>query len=317
MSIFEEAKELRKIWGAFRASRVLITANNYRIFDHFTRPQSARTISKKLNIDSRATEILLDALTGLGLLRKKENRYSNTDISKQFLVSGSSYYQGDIIRHADTLWKNWSALDDVIKTGKPSRNARDHEAFILGMHNLASLKAKDVIQLIGLKGVETALDLGGGPGTYSIEMARKGVHVTLIDYPETVEIAKRLLKKEIVNIINFISGDFLSDNIGAGYDLIFISQILHAYSDKDNLDLLKKCKKSLNNGGRIVIQEFYISKDRTHPVQSALFSMNMLVNTQGGRCYSPEEIKSWLTKIRLKNIRETLIDDSVLITGKN
>jgi len=48
----------------------------------------------------------------------------------------------------------------------------------------------------GLKGVKTALDLGGGAGTYSIEMAKRGVSGTLFDRPETIEIAKRVIEKE-------------------------------------------------------------------------------------------------------------------------
>lgn len=313
--ILEEAKELRKIWSGFRQARVLITANNYRVFDHLTKPQSAKTISKKLNIDLRAAEILLDALTGLGLLRKHRSRYINARIASRFLVYGSPYYQGDIIRHADTLWKNWSGLDEVVKTGKPYHKVRNHEAFILGMHNLASLKAKYVIKLIGLKGVKIALDLGGGPGTYSIEMAKKGVNVTLFDFPETIDIAKKVIKRSRINGINFISGDFMNDDIGQSYDLIFISQILHAYSATDNLQLIRKCRRALNEGGRIIIQEFYISKDRTQPAQNVLFSVNMLVNTIGGRCYSPDEIKTWFLKAGLKNIDERFIDDNVIIIG--
>jgi 2-polyprenyl-3-methyl-5-hydroxy-6-metoxy-1,4-benzoquinol methylase len=314
-SILEEVKELRKIWSGFRPARVLLTANNYRVFDHLTKPQSARTISKKLSTDLRATEILLDALTGIGFVKKKKNRYSNSPVASKFLISNKPYYQGDILRHANTLWKNWSGLDEVIKTGKPYHRERDREVFILGMHNIALLKAKEIIKIIGLTGVKTALDLGGGPGTYSIEMAKKGVKVTLFDYPETIMIAKRVIEKEKMNGINLVSGDFTSDDIGKGYDLIFVSQILHAYSEEDNLQIIKKCKKALNSGGRIVIHEFYISKDRAHPAHGALFSVNMLVNTSGGRCYSSEEIKSWLLKAGLKNIRERIVDDNVLITG--
>ncbi|MEW6675527.1 MAG: methyltransferase dimerization domain-containing protein [Nitrospirota bacterium] len=220
--ILEQAKELREIWSGFRSARVLLTANNYRVFDYLTKLQSVRAISEKLNTDLRATRILLDALTGLGLLKKKKKMYSNSPLSSKFLVSGQPYYQGDILRHADTLWQNWSGLDEVMKTGKPCHKAHDQEAFILGMHNLASLKAKDIIKAIGLKGVKTALDLGGGPGTYSIEMAKKGANVILFDSPETIEIAKRIVEKEGIKGINFIEGDFLSDDIGRGYDLIFI-----------------------------------------------------------------------------------------------
>jgi len=314
--ILEESKKLGELWRGFWSARVLLTANNYRVFDYLQKLQSARTISKKLNTDLRATEILLDALTGLGLLKKRNGRYLNTPLSEKFLVSGRPYYQGDILSHADVLWKNWSELDEVIKTGKPNRKAFNQEAYILGMHNSASLKAKEVINTIGLKGVKNALDLGGGAGTYSIEMVKRGVNVTLFDRPQTIEIAKGVINKEGIKGINFIAGDFLSDDIGKSYDLIVISQVLHAYPEKDNLYVLKKCKKALNKCGRIVIQEFYVSRDRTKPAQGALFSVNMLVNTEGGRCYSSEEIRIWFLKTGFKKIQKQLIADSVLVIAE-
>lgn len=47
----------------------------------------------------------------------------------------------------------------------------------------------------------------------------------------------------------------------------------------------------------------------------ALFSVNMLVNTAGGRCYPPGEIKNWLSRAGLKELEEKLLDDTVLISG--
>ena len=314
--ILEQSKELRKIWGGFQGARVLLTANNYRVFDYLKKQKAAAGLAKDIGADKRATEILLDALTGLGLLKKQKGQYKNSSLASQFLISGSPYYQGDIIRHADTLWQNWSGLDNVVKTGKPHHVSHDHRAFILGMHNLALLKADNVLKAVGLKGVKKALDLGGGPGTYTIEMAKKGISVTIFDTPETIEIAKEVIKKSGVKNINFLQGDFLADDFGRDYDLIFISQILHAYSEDDNIMVLKKCRNALNKNGRIVIQEFFIDKDRTHPVQAALFSINMLANTSGGRCYSPEEIKRWYLKTGFRKIQKQLLADSVLISAK-
>ena len=314
--ILEQSKELRKIWGGFQGARVLLTANNYRVFDYLKKQKAAAGLAKDIGADKRATEILLDALTGLGLLKKQKGQYKNSSLASQFLVSGSPYYQGDIIRHADTLWQNWSGLDNVVKTGKPHHVSHDHRAFILGMHNLAVLKASNVLKAVGLKGVKKVLDLGGGPGTYTIEMAKKGISVTIFDTPETIEIAKEVIKKSGVKNINFLQGDFLADDFGRDYDLIFISQILHAYSEDDNIMVLKKCRNALNKNGRIVIQEFFIDKDRTHPVQAALFSINMLANTSGGRCYSPEEVKRWYLKTGFRKIQKQLLADSVLISAE-
>ncbi|MBI5740523.1 MAG: methyltransferase domain-containing protein [Nitrospirae bacterium] len=346
-NIDEQSIELRKIWGAFRQARVLLTANNYRVFDHLIKPQTAGAVSARLKTDLRATTVLLDALAGLDLLKKRNNKYQNSGTASRFLVTGSPHYQGNIIRHAETLWQNWSGLDEIIKTGKPYRKAHDHEAFILGMHDLASMKVKTVIEAMGLKGVKTALDLGGGPGTYSMEMAKNGINVTLFDRPETIEIAKKLIgkiplnpplpKREnstlsrrardvsptlkkggqvgFFNNINFLRGDFNTDDIGGEYDLIFASQILHSNSEKDNILLMKKCKKALNSGGRVVIQEFPISNDLTRPANGSLFSVNMLVNTEGGRCYSTDEMKGWLLKAGMKGIRKKMVEDSVLISA--
>jgi len=314
--ILDEAKELRRLWGGFWSSRVILTANNYRAFEHLKSPKTAQELAGILRTDRRATEMLLDALTGLGLLSKASLRYKNTSLARRFLTAESPFYQGDILRHADALWKNWSGLDEVIRTGKPHHAAHDHTSFIKGMHNLAVLKAGKVIKTVGLRGVKKALDLGGGPGTYAMEIARKGVSVTLFDRPETVEIARSVIKKAGVKNIGFLQGDFLYDDIGKGYDLVFISQALHSCSGKESLQVIEKSRDALNAGGRIVVQEFYLEKNRAHPVQSALFSVNMLVNTPAGRCYSPSEIKRWLSKAGFRDIRDAMMDDTALVFGK-
>jgi 2-polyprenyl-3-methyl-5-hydroxy-6-metoxy-1,4-benzoquinol methylase len=316
---YEQAKELRKMWGAFQASRVLLTANNFRIFDRLEKEKSTKKISGEIGADIRATEIVLDALAGLGLVRKRNGKYRNMSVASKFLVSHSPWYQGDIIRHADVLWENWSGLDRVLRTGKPNRKASDHKSFIMGMHNISVLKARKIIKEIVLDDVTSALDLGGGPGTYSIELARKGIGVTLFDVPETKNIAGKVIRESGADgrKINFKAGDFMEDDIGKGYDLILVSQIFHAYAEYKNKILLKKCRRALNPGGRVVVQEFPVSEDRTKPVLGSLFAINMLVNTEGGRTYTPAELKQWMTGTGFNNIRKKIVDDSVLLIGRN
>lgn len=316
MKIQDELKEIRMLWGSYWASRVLLTANNFGVFEYLKLPQTAENIASKIKTNLRATEILLDALAGLRLIKKSSNKYKNSSLANRFLMPDSPYYQGNIIKHLDTAWKNWSELDEVIKTGKPANKAQNHASFIKGMHDISKIKAENVIKLINLKGIKKALDLGGGPGTYSIEMAKKGVSVTLFDLPETIKIAQEIIKKSGVKSIKFKAGDFLSDDIGKGYDLIFISQVLHAFSEDDNIKILQKSAEALNQEGRIVIQEFYIDNNRANPVRSAIFSVNMLVNTEGGRCYCPKEIKGWFIKAGLRKFQETVFDDCLVSTAK-
>jgi ubiquinone/menaquinone biosynthesis C-methylase UbiE len=309
----EDLVGLRKLYLGFISSRVILTANNLGIFDDLKKPSSAAEISRKLRIDPRATEILLDALTGIGLLYKSAGgKYRNAPVSNHYMIKSSRLYQGDIIRHASTMWENFSALDDVMRTGQPARRGSDHESFIMGMHNLTILRTESLIKAVGLKGVKTVLDLGGGPGTNAMAMAKKGVKATIFDFPETIKIAKKVARHEGVKGINFVTGDFHVDSIGSGYDLILLSQIFHAFSAEENLALLHKCKAALNAGGRAAVQDFPINDARTAPPHSALFSVNMLVGTEKGRCYSSKEIKHWFAetgfgKVVIKNLPETVL----------
>ena len=314
--VTDELAGLRKLYLGFTSSRVILTANNLGIFDNLKKASSATELARKLRIDPRATEILLDALTGIGLISKnKDSRYRNAPISNRYLVRGTRLYQGDIIKHASTMWTNFSVLDDVVRTGCPVRRDFDHESFIMGMHNLTSLRTKSLIKAVGLQSVKTMLDLGGGPGTNAIAMAKRGVKATVFDLPETIKIAKKVARREGAKGIRFITGDFHVDSIGSGYDLILLSQIFHAFSAEENIALLHKCKPAINPGGRVVVQDFPINETRTAPPHSALFSVNMLVGTEKGRCYSPEEMKHWFVEAGFKNIVIRHLPETVLIIG--
>jgi len=307
---------LRRI-SSFFPSRIILTANNCRIFDFLDgQGKTVGNVAKAAVIDGRATELLLNSLVAIGLLEKKNGRYRNAAVASRYLVTGKPDYQGDILRHYNTLWENWAGLDIAVKTGRPVRRSHDHESFILGMHNLALQKVKKVISALDLKGVKRVLDLGGGPGTYSMGFAKKKMQVTLFDVPETLRISKRLIRAAgLSGSVKLVPGDFTKDDLGSGYDLIFISQILHAYGVDECISMLRKCNAALSKGGKVVVQEFYLDETRTNPLQGALFAINMLVNTQNGRTYTPGEMSLCMKKAGFRDTGVKIIDETVLLTG--
>lgn len=313
----KQAQEFARISGGFRASRVVMTANNLGFFEHVGKGVAAPELAKVLNTEPRATEILLDALAALGLLGKSRGIYRLTPMAKQFLLPESPWYQGDMLRHLDTLWKNWSGLDEVVRTGMPNRSGgRHHDVFIRAMHNNAVLRAENVLKAIDLRGVKRALDLGGGPGTYGIALAKRGIEVTLFDLPNTVEIANEMIRQAGVNNVTFRGGDFHFDDIGNGYDLVLLSQVLHSHSPLENHGLLGKVFDALAPKGMAAIHEFTLAEDHASPIPGALFSVNMLVNTPEGRSYTPKEIKGWLTKVGFGRIKTIGLGDTVVMTGR-
>ena len=307
---------LRRV-SSFAQARIVLTANNFRIFDRLEgKGKTPLAVSKAISADGRATELLLHSLAAIGLLEKEGNKFKNAPVASEYLVKGKTGYQGDILSHNNGLWDSWSNLDTAVKTGKPQRRARDHSSFILGMHNLALQKVGKVIGHISLKGVRRLLDLGGGPGTYSMAFSEKGIEVDLFDFPETLKIARKLVREaHLEKSIRLLPGDFTKDKWAGNYDMVFISQILHAYGPDECISMLKKSNDALTPGGRVVVQEFYLEENRTSPAWGALFAINMLVNTPHGRSYTVKEITSWLKKTGFRDIGHKILDETVLVSG--
>lgn len=313
----ELLEQFRKLSSGFYASRVLLTANNLGVFKHCSKPITAVKLASILQTDLRATTILLDALTGLALLSKIKNKYCSTDFANTFLSPQSPYYQGNILKHLDSLWQSWSELDRVIKTGKPAKCKKNLEAFILGMNDIAKLKVQAVVDSINLEGYKTVIDIGGGPGTYAREFANRGLEVTLMDFAKPIQIAKKLSAQSGIKNITYIVGDIVNISLGKTYDVVFLSQLLHAFDASTCQEIVKKCAKALNPKGILVIQEFYIDDTMSSPLKSALFSVNMLVNTKGGRCYTISEMSKWCKVAGLKAITTKHINDAVLVIAKH
>ena len=97
--------------------------------------------------------------------------------------------------------------------------------------------------------------------------------------------------------------------------MILVSAICHMLSPTENRDLLRRCRRALAPGGRVVIQDFILEEDKTAPKWAALFSLNMLVGTEGGASYNESEYRTWLgeagfhevTRVRLPGPRGLML----------
>jgi ubiquinone/menaquinone biosynthesis C-methylase UbiE len=188
-------------------------------------------------------------------------------------------------------------LEKTIRGGRkgPGRQPDYQDNFIRGMEDNARERAVVVARRIPLRAGERVLDLGGGPGTYAVEWARRypGAQVTVFDTPETLCVTRKILRdKGASRLVRLLEGDFQKDPIGGPYDLVWISQILHAYSEKDCVALLRKARRALAKGGRAAVQEFLLEEGGTSPPGPAFFSVHMLAVTDGGKAYSAREIAS-------------------------
>lgn len=298
-------------------ARILQTAVSLDIFEAIgSAPKDARTIANRLQLEPVATELLLNALTALKIIEKRGEAFSLMDAAKQYLLRSSPQYVGGMIKFEDLSWQSWAKLPEAIRTGKSVRPANmyqddpsETEIFINAMDSLVKARgdAEAVINALDWQDIGALLDIGSGPATYPIALCRtfSNMHATIFDLPGTLKITERYVREaRMTDRITLISGDYRKDPIPGHYDSIFLSNIIHGEGFEQNQDLISKLSRSLKPRGRIVVKDHILDESRASPAVGAIFSLLMLLTTDGGRCYSFGEIKSWMQQAGLSQIQQ-------------
>lgn len=275
---------------------------------------SAAAVAQARNTDTRGTAMLLDALCAMGLLGKTRDHYHNTADARTFLCKDSPRYVGFMILHHHHLVEAWSRLDEAVATGKPvsplipQDEAIRRESFLMGMYNLAMRMAPEAVPTLDLTGKTRLLDLGGGPGTWAIHFCRHNpqLNATVFDLATTRPFAEKTIAAfHLTDRIRFVSGSFHQDPFGGPYDAAWLSHILHGEDPAGCRAIIRKAAASLQAGGMLMIHEFILDHTRTAPLFAALFSLNMLVATDGGQSYAEAEIRDMMKQAGLTDIRRS------------
>lgn len=107
------------------------------------------------------------------------------------------------------------------------------------------------------KGIETVLDVGCGPGTQSVPLAKLGFNITGVDpSPKLLKKAEQTAQKENVDV-RWIQGDFLSleEVVDAPFDAIICkgNSLPHLLTDAEIEQAIETFFKLLRPGGVLVI----------------------------------------------------------------
>ena len=311
--------DLLELSGGYWSTCALHTAVKLDIFTALDGTfRTADEVAQLRHSDPRATGMLLDSLTALGLLEKRDNSYSATSFSAEKLSKASPGYLGHIIMHHHHLMSGWARLDEAVISGRPikepvshSQNESMRESFLMGMFNLASQLAPKIAAAVALSGCNRLLDLGGGPGTYAIHfcLANPDVSAVIYDLPTSRTFAEGVINRyNLSDRIDFTPGDYHADPIPSGFDVAWLSHVLHSECRSASVALLRKTVDSLNQDGILMVQEFILDNAKDGPLFPALFSLNMLLGTDAGQSYSGEELSAMMIEAGLTDVKRIVID---------
>ena len=161
------------------------------------------------------------------------------------------------------------------------------------------------------------LDIGGSLGDYSgaFVKANPKLNCTVYDLPAVVVHAVKNITEKKYDRVNTIPGDMFREELPAGFDTHFYSNVIHDWTPEQVRELLKKSHKALEKSGRVMVHDMHLSSRKNEPSFAVDHSLYLAIFTQG-RCYSGFEIAQAMGEVGFTNIQEVnTVGGYSVITG--
>ncbi len=310
-----QARALFDLCAGFVYSQVLLAVVRLRLPERLMAgPRSAAALALELEMTEAATERLLAAAASLRLLALRgEDAGGRTLYGLGSLGAALIDNPGVIamIEHHGLLYDDLrdpvallrgeakqTALANYWPYAKGAgEGAATPDEYSALMAVSQRFVAAEVLGAYPLRRHRHLLDVGGGSGAFLMAAgaAAPDLHLTLFDLPPVAAIARgRLAVSPVAARCDVVGGDFTTDPLPAGADVVSLVRVLHDHDDDAALILLRAIRRALPPGGTILIAEPMAGTRGAEPVGDAYFGFYFLA-MGGGRARTPARIKEMLS----------------------
>lgn len=304
------------------ANRTVLAAIRLGVFEALARqPASAGELAQSLQLDARGTTILLETLTSLGYVKLHADRFSLTAMTHKWLTDAGDINFSPFFQYWGVILERFfPALEESIRSGQPPVNLYDwienepqvSRFFQEGMIAITRYVKDDVVKRIPAPtGAARLLDVGGGHAMYSIALCQKHPQLRAVVFDSAQALTTGRASIGAAGMADRVivqEGNFLKDDLGAGFDLALLFNIVHGLSEEQNLALLHKVRAALNPGGRLVILEQVAGAALT-PIQEATTRILGMAyfHLLGGQVYTLADVTRWLATSGFGNVQRKTI----------
>jgi O-methyltransferase domain/Dimerisation domain len=328
---------IMQIGLGFWASKTLLSAVEMELFTELAKhPEDLHTLQGRLGLHPRSARDFLDALVALGLLQRRDGKYSNTASTDLFLDKGKPSYIGGMLEMANQrLYGFWNHLTAALRTGEQQNEAKGGgpglfaalyadparlKQFLGAMTGISHGANLAIAAKFPWAKYKTAVDVGTAQGDLVVQVALANPHIAGIGF-DLAEVG--LIFEDYVthnglsSRVEFRSGSFFEDPLPRA-DVVMMGHILHDWNLEEKKALLRRAYDAIPSGGALIVYESIIDDDRSKNAFGLLMSLNMLIETPGGFDYTGADCMSWMKEA---GFRETCVEhltgpDSMVVGTK-
>ena len=275
--------------------------------------------SATLGLRARPARGLFDTCVATGLLERAEGRIRATPAASRFLSSSSEYSVRNYVLDERWCWPAWGRLEEALRNDAPPL-AQDEdgyhvfpEEFLLDFLHGHSLAMGDrLAAAVPLDGVGKIMDVGGGSGAVSIALCRANPALSAVVVDREQVLAKTAEHVERAGLSDRIAthpANVFADPLPSGCGAAVIASMLHDFSPERAAEILARVAEALPAGGRLVVMGIAPDDDRSGPVLPAVFTVTMIVNTEGGVAHTRAELRAMIEAAGFDVEREVTLGD--------
>lgn len=193
-----------------------------------------------------------------------------------------------------------TALADYWPYAASARPERASGADVAGYTALMSATvtplAEEILDAVSLRGVSRLLDVGGGDGGFVSAVARRhpGLRLALFDLPPVAARASRRLRDAgLHDRVSVHAGDFHSEALPAGAEVVTLVRVLLDHDDATVLALLRRVRDALAPGGRVIVAEPFAGVRGAEVVGDVYFGLYLWAMGRG-RARRADELRALL-----------------------
>lgn len=307
----EEVHEISAVTYGFFASKALFAALELDLFTKIAGgANTVAALAGATGIADNRMRTLVTALKSLGLMSEPEGRLVNAPATARYLVAGAPGDFRDYVRFVNGAfgYESMRHLDQALRGERVFPDKGYYEGLIyeagiggerfssaqhtgsLGPANLAAKRVK-------LDGRARLLDVGGGSGAYTLAFlaANPGLSATILDFPQTIETARRYAREAgVAHRVAHLAGNATTTDWPAGHDVVWISYVCSAVGRDDIGTLARRAFAALPAGGLLLVHDFMVDDAHEGPPFAAWYLLGSIFDNPTAVCLTPGYIEGVL-----------------------
>ena len=308
--------------SGFVYSQTLFACVQLKLFERLANgPMTRARLAAAMDLPQDGADRLLSAAVGLGLVdRLDPDRFMLGPHGAALLGNPGL---GQMIEHHTHLYADLADSVGLLRRGKGSlagywpyatasapqaEGAEGVAAYSGLMAATQPAVAADILHAYPLHRHRRVMDVGGGEGAF---LSAAGVHapkleLILFDLPAVTERAKaRLAAGGLLGRTEIHGGDFLTEPLPKGADLITLVRILHDHDEAGVRAILSNIRAALPPNGTLLIAEPMAGERGANRMSDVYFAFYLLAMGRG-RARTPSELFALLRSagfIRMRRLR--------------